>query len=112
MEQNYLVHVDAELEEGMNCSKDLVADEIIDELTGNPLQDAPEATITTVTYNGSKKGKPMDFTVTLDIDDDAEKSEDIEAALEAEFENITVYPDGPNDQQSTYAVSNADAEEE
>lgn len=98
----FTAEVEAEREEGLNVSKDLLAEEIVDQMDG---VETESGTITFVAYEGSKKGQPMRFTVQFDGDGDTIT---LAEEIADEFLNLQLDLEAPNDTEATYSVVNVD----
>lgn len=101
--------VEAEREDGMYVSKDLIADEVLDILTGEEVEygEGKSAEVTDSSYEGSSKGKPIRIMVDMEnaVCESEDEIQEIGEALMALVDGQSLQPE-----DSEYTVTYVDWE--
>lgn len=109
----YKVLIDCEREEGLNVSKDALAEAIVGEADGLEFTtgDGQPITVTSFTYVGSKKGKPMEFLMECESESEERiDSVELDDALALEMEGIGLDVEAPNDGESMYSITTVEVQ--
>lgn len=105
------VEVECEREEGLNVGKEVLAEEIGDQLNGQWFSvDTTEfgMTVTEVSYEGSKRGEPMRFSIQVELDTELVEETGIDEGISGSMcqmiEDVQLDVEAPNDTDSQYSV--------